>query len=83
MSLSSEIAKHFPEEVDSIKVDKYDVLYGEKATTVTVFLDNGKTVTGTFTDHPRTGFGGVDFAGPKDIVGLMVTKVRQVLEGKA
>lgn len=83
MSISSEIAAQFQEGVDTVKVDKYAVHYGEKATEVTVYLSNGKTVTGTFTDHPRSGFGGVDFAGPKDIVGLMVSKVRQVLEGKA
>lgn len=83
MSIASEIKDRFNGEVASIKVDKNAVHYGESATEVLAVLENGKTVTGTFTDHPRDGFGGIEFAGPKDIVGLMVSKIRQVLENRA
>lgn len=82
MSISSDIAKHFSDEVDSVRVNKGAELHGESATEVTVFLKDGRTVTGTFTDHPRTGFGGVEFSGPKDITGLMVSKVSSVLNNK-
>jgi len=70
-------------EVWSVFVVKNAQLAGEPATRVTVQLQDGRTVEGTFTKHPREGFGGVEFSGPKDIVGLMVSKTRAVLDGKA
>lgn len=83
MSISTEILSHVGDGIDSIRVDKNATLYGESAVEVVVHLDDGRTVTGTFTTEPREGFGGVVFSQKKDIVGLMVSKIRAVLDGTA
>jgi hypothetical protein len=81
MSISSDIMKELSDVVSTIVVNKSGNLNGETATEVTVNLLDGKQVIGTFANHPRSSFGGVDFAGPKDIPGLMISKIRSVLEG--
>lgn len=83
MSIASEILAEFTDEVASVRVDKDAKLHGEDAIEVTAVLSNKKVVTGTFTSHPKSGFGGVEFSGPKNVVGLMVSKINSVLEGKA
>lgn len=80
MSISSELIENFPERISTIRVEKSD-LHGEDATEVTVNLIDGRTLTGTFAKHPRSGFGGIQFSGPKDIVALMTAKIQSVLEG--
>lgn len=79
MSISSDIMTRFPETVMSVKVNKDAVHYGESAVEVTALLKDGRTVTGTFTDQPRAGFGGVEFSGPKNIPALMIAKIRSVI----
>jgi hypothetical protein len=85
MSLSDDILKKLdtPGVVSTIRVDKHDHHHGECATKVVVDLMSGQRVEGKFTTHPKSGFGGVTFGGPKDIAGLMVSKIRSVMEGTA
>ena len=82
--IATEILRHFHNgEISHVVIDKDTNLHGEKATKVVATLSDGRTVEGLFTSHPRAGFGGVDFAGPKDIVGLMISKIKSVLGGTA
>lgn len=81
MSIGGELIKEFPDQISTVVVNKERKLHGEQAVEVEVNLQDGRTVTGTFTSHPRAGFGGVDFAGPKDVVGLMKAKIEAVLRG--
>lgn len=69
-------------EVSAVDVDKVEV-HGERATQVVVTLNDGRTVTGTFTTEDKAAFGGVEFSSRKDIGGLMASKVRSVLAGTA
>lgn len=78
-----EIMSAFENEVREVRINKDSELHGEPATKVTAYLADGRTVEGVFTRHPRGGFGGVTFAGPKDVVGLMTSKIRAVLDGRA
>lgn len=59
------------------------VWHGETAVEVTVILDDGRTVTGTFTTGDKSGFGGVVFSQRKDVPRLMRAKVEAVLRGTA
>jgi hypothetical protein len=83
MSIGSEIMERVGDKVSTIRVDKANTLHGEDAISVHVGLINGKTVDGIFTTQPRANFGGVEFSGPKDVVGLMVAKIESVLRGTA
>lgn len=85
MSISTEIVAHFQKQgvVDTVIVNKKSELHGEEAIDVLVNLYDGRWVAGSFTSHPRQGFGGVEFAGPKDIPALMIAKVESVLKGTA
>lgn len=76
-----EIYEAFPGQVSTIKSTKTE-MYGERATSIVVGLEDGRTVTGTFTTEAKDGFGGVDFSQKKDPVALMIAKVKSVLEGK-
>lgn len=81
--ISADIIKAFPEkEVVLVRVDKTRV-HGERAVEVEAILSNGKTVTGSFTTDDKAAFGGVEFAGRKDVVGLMISKIKSVLGGTA
>lgn len=59
------------------------VWHGETAVEVTVILDDGRTVEGTFTTEDKAGFGGVEFSLRKDVPALMRSKVKSVLAGTA
>lgn len=83
MSIGSEINDRFPNEIDTVRVDKSYVMHGENAVQVVVNLVNGTSVEGTFTTESKPGFGGVDFMSKKDVVGLMTAKIKSVLEGTA
>lgn len=65
-------------EVTHVNVEKIDV-HGEPATEVVATLEDGRTVTGTFTTEDKAAFGGVEFSSRKDIGALMESKVRSVL----
>lgn len=81
--ISADIIKAFPGgEVEVVGVTKTKI-HGERAIQVIAYLHEGKTVTGTFTTEEKAAFGGVVFAGRKDVVGLMVAKIDQVLRGTA
>jgi hypothetical protein len=80
VSIATEILEVFTDQIDNIKVDRNAVHYGETATEVVVYLQDGRTVTGTFTTEQRESFGGVQFQTKKDIARLMIAKVRSVLE---
>lgn len=88
MSISEDILDAFKHDdhtndVVGVNVNKDAKLHGEDAVEVMVTLFNGAVLTGTFTKHPRAAFGGVEFAGPKDIAGLMIAKIESVLRGTA
>jgi hypothetical protein len=59
------------------------VWHGETAVEVMVVLDDGRTITGTFTTESKAAFGGVEFSQRKDVPRLMRAKVESVLAGKA
>jgi hypothetical protein len=83
MSIATEIMEQLGGEVRSVDVDRDAKIHGEDATEVVATLADGRTVTGTFVRHSREGFGGVQFSAPKDVAGLMVSKIRDVLAGTA
>jgi hypothetical protein len=80
--ISDQITKAFPGKITLVSETKVEQ-NGEPAKRVTVMLSDGRYVAGTFTTHPRASFGGVQFHGHKDIGGLMIAKIRDVLAGKA
>jgi len=82
MGIRTDIAEAVPE-VTAVYVDKGADIHGEPATKVTVYLEGGMAVEGIFTNEPRKGFGGVEFSGPRDIAGLMIVKIKSVLDGTA
>jgi len=59
------------------------VWHGEAAVEVLVILDDGRTITGTFTTESKAAFGGVVFSQRKDVPRLMRAKVESVLAGTA
>lgn len=69
-------------EIVGMDIDQVEV-HGEDATKVTVLLDDGRTVIGTFTKEDKAAFGGVQFSSRKDIPGLMKSKVLAILDGVA
>lgn len=80
MNIATQLIAEFPKDISHATVTRSD-LHGEDAINVKVSLVDGRTVEGTFAKHPRAGFGGVQFSGPKDVVGLMTAKIKSVLEG--
>lgn len=83
MSIATEVMERLDGDVRSVDVDREASLHGEPAIEVVATLADGRTVTGTFVRHSREGFGGVQFSAPKDVTGLMVAKIRDVLAGVA
>lgn len=77
------LAAFEPTEIRGVTIDREAAHHGEPAIDVTVICVGGRTVTGTFIKDGREGFGGVDFDGRKDVAGLMISKVRAVLDGRA
>lgn len=72
-------------EIDEVirwMVDRTTV-HGEGAIAVTAWLDDGRSVYGSFTTVEKDAFGGVQFAQRKDIPRLMTSKIRSVLAGTA
>lgn len=81
--ISADIIRAFPGGEVSVVAVKKTKIHGERAVQVIAYLDDGKTVTGTFTTEDKAAFGGVEFAGRKDVVHLMVKKIESVLGGTA
>jgi hypothetical protein len=81
MSIATEIMNVHQDAVDTVTVNKNAELNGEAAVQVVAHLKDGRTVAGTFTSHPRSGFGGIEFSGPKDITTLMIKRIQSVLDG--
>jgi hypothetical protein len=82
MSVAVEIKKAFPADVVAVKVED-STYHGEKAVQVRAELTNRKIVEGIFTTDDKDSFGGVEFNSRKDVVALMVHKIRSVLNGTA
>ncbi len=84
MSIATDIRDHLPHGViEDIGFDKQADLHGQDAVMVKVILVTGDYIVGTFTTENKSGFGGVEFSQKKDVVKLMVSKIKAVLEGKA
>jgi hypothetical protein len=81
--ITTRVLAEFPTEVRSLVVSKNVEHHGEPATRVVVTLFDGRYIEATFTNQPRAGFGGVEGGKPKDIGGLVIAKIRAVLEGRA
>lgn len=82
MSIKADILYEIGSEIFTIYTVKSNY-HGQRSTKVVVGLKNGQKLEAEFVTERPDSFGGVEFATDKDIPGLVVSKIRQMLRGTA